>query len=33
MDCEITDGKLPSKQNRLVSAWVEIHKEELMANW
>jgi hypothetical protein len=32
-DCELIDGKLPSKQNRLVTAWIEIHKEELMADW
>ncbi|MFZ4545116.1 MAG: DUF4160 domain-containing protein [Saprospiraceae bacterium] len=33
LDCELIDGKLPSKQNRLVIAWVEIHKEELKADW
>ena len=30
---EIMQGKLPTKQLRLVLAWMEIHKEELMANW
>ena len=25
--------KLPSKQHKLVLAWIEIHKEELIANW
>ena len=30
---EITDGKLPVRQTKLVLAWVEIHKEELMADW
>lgn len=30
---EILAGKLPKKQLRLVQAWVEIHQEELMANW
>ena len=30
---EILDGVLPSKKLRLVQAWVEIHKDELMANW
>jgi len=30
---EITDGKLPPRQTKLVLAWVEIHKEELMADW
>lgn len=31
--CELTDGKLPKKQLKLVLAWAEIHKEELLANW
>lgn len=26
-------GRLPTKQSRLVLAWYEIHKEELMDNW
>jgi len=30
---EIMQGNLPTKQLRLVLAWMEIHKEELMANW
>jgi hypothetical protein len=32
-DCEITRGKLPAKQKRLVNAWIEIHREELLADW
>jgi len=31
--CELTDGKLPPKQRKLVLAWAEIHKEELLADW
>jgi len=31
--CEITKGKLPVKQKRLVSAWIEIHRDELLADW
>jgi hypothetical protein len=31
--CEITRGNLPAKQLRLVLAWMEIHKEELIADW
>lgn len=27
------DGKLPNKQDKLVVAWIEIHKDELEANW
>ncbi|MBN2766154.1 MAG: DUF4160 domain-containing protein [Paludibacteraceae bacterium] len=30
---EIMQGNLPTKQLRLVLAWMEIHQEELMANW
>ncbi|MBU1069854.1 DUF4160 domain-containing protein [Myxococcota bacterium] len=26
-------GSLPRKQLRLVLAWIEIHKDELLANW
>ncbi|OFX27425.1 MAG: hypothetical protein A2033_03185 [Bacteroidetes bacterium GWA2_31_9] len=32
-DCDLIEGKLPPKQIRLVSAWIEIHKDELMADW
>lgn len=31
--CEVSGGKLPPKQTKLVLAWVEIHKEELLADW
>lgn len=31
--CEISQSTLPEKQVRLVLAWVEIHKEDLLANW
>lgn len=27
------EGEFPSKQTRLVLAWTELHKEELLANW
>lgn len=32
-NCEFLDGKLPPKQSRLVVAWIEIHKDELLADW
>ena len=32
-NCEIMKGNLPAKQKRLLSAWIEIHREELLANW
>lgn len=28
-----TKGMLPNKQARLVLAWYELHKEELIENW
>ena len=31
--CEITHNNLPTRQQRLVLAWVEIHQEDLLANW
>lgn len=30
---KIIAGKLPTKQKKLLEAWVEIHKEELKAAW
>lgn len=32
-NCNILIGELPPKQVHLVIAWIEIHKEELMADW
>lgn len=29
----IIEGSMPSKQRKLVEAWIEIHREELMADW
>ncbi len=29
----LLEGSLPSNKERLVQAWIEIHKEDLMANW
>jgi hypothetical protein len=31
--CEIIDGSLPRRQTRLVLAWAELRKDELMADW
>ena len=33
LDSDLMQGTLPPKQFRLVVAWIEIHKEELMADW
>jgi len=30
---EIFAGDLPRKQFRLVQAWIELHRDELMADW
>ncbi len=30
---EILDGSLPPGKMRLVLAWVEIHRDELLADW
>ncbi len=32
-DGEILAGKLPRKQLRLVQAWIELHRDELIADW
>ncbi len=32
-DGEIIDGSLPKNKIKLVEAWVEIHKDDLVANW
>ncbi|MBC8198145.1 MAG: DUF4160 domain-containing protein [Candidatus Marinimicrobia bacterium] len=32
-DGELIEGELKSNKMKLVQAWVEIHKEDLMADW
>ena len=32
-DGELLEGKLQKSKLKLVQAWIEIHNEELMANW
>jgi hypothetical protein len=29
----LLDGDLPSRQMKLVQAWIELHGDELMADW
>ena len=29
----IIDGSLPNNKRKLVEAWIEIHREDLMADW
>lgn len=30
---ELLDGEIPARQLRLVQAWIEIHRDELLADW
>ncbi len=30
---EIIEGNVPSTKKKLVQAWIEIHQEDLIANW
>jgi hypothetical protein len=30
---EVLEGKLPARALRLIREWVELHREELLANW
>ena len=32
-DGELLAGNLPRKQLRLVQAWIELHRDELIADW
>ena len=33
IEFNILEGQIPTRQLRLILAWMEIHQEELMANW
>ncbi len=32
-DCAVLAGDFPEKQLRMVMAWIEIHRDELLADW
>lgn len=32
-DESVLAGDIPAKQLRMVQVWIDIHKEELMADW
>jgi len=32
-DGELISGEIPVKKLRLVQAWIELHSDELIANW
>lgn len=33
MDGDLINGSMPSRQIKLIVAWTELHKDELLANW
>lgn len=33
LDGEVIEGKLPPKKLRMVQTWIDIHQEDLEANW
>ncbi|MBL0056271.1 MAG: DUF4160 domain-containing protein [Chitinophagaceae bacterium] len=32
-DGDLLEGSLPVNKEKLIKAWIEIHKEDLMADW
>lgn len=32
-DGEILAGNIPPKQRKLIQAWIELHRDELLADW
>jgi hypothetical protein len=33
LDGEVLEGSIPSTKMKLLEAWMEIHREDLQANW
>lgn len=33
LDGEIIEGEFPKKQLKLLTAWIVLHEDELLANW
>ena len=33
LEGNVFDGNFPNRETKLIQAWIEIHKEELFANW
>jgi len=31
--CELSEGNIPGRQVKLIEAWAELHKDELLADW
>jgi hypothetical protein len=32
-ECKVLEGQMPARQLRLIQAWIEIHRDELLADW
>ena len=32
-DAKLLSGKLPANKQKMVEVWLELHKEELLADW
>ncbi len=32
-DGEVLDGRIPNSKMKLLQAWIELHKDELVADW
>jgi hypothetical protein len=32
-ECKVLEGQIPPRQLRLIQAWIEIHRDELLADW
>jgi hypothetical protein len=32
-DGEVLAGNIPPKQRKLIQAWIELHRDELLADW
>ncbi len=32
-DGDVLEGSIPSSKMKLLQAWIELHKDELVANW
>ena len=33
MEGELLEGEMPRRQQKLIVAWAELHRDELLANW
>ncbi len=33
LDGELLEGEMPTSKLKLIDAWIELHKDELEANW